>query len=73
LKVTATARPSASSFTLTWASVPGKKYRVQASPDLLTTFSDITGDLPASVGTTTVFSDTAASGNRKYYRVRVVP
>ncbi len=73
LKVTSTDRPSASSFTVTWSSVPGKMYRVQASPDLVTAFGDITGNLPASGGATTEFTDPGAGAGRKFYRVRVVP
>ena len=73
LKVTATARPSATSFTVTWSSVPGKTYRVQASADLLAAFADISGDLPASGGATTAFTDNTAGPGRKFYRVRVVP
>ena len=73
LKITSTARPSASSFTVTWSSVSGKTYRVQASADLVAAFADISGDLPASGGATTAFTDNAASPSRKFYRVRVVP
>ncbi len=73
LKVTNTNVPSAGSFTITWSSVPGKMYRVQASPDLVTAFGDITGNLPASGGATTSFTDSGAGGGRNFYRVRVVP
>lgn len=74
LKVTTSSRPNATSFNVTWSSVPGKTYRVQASTTLASnSFTDISGDIPASGGSTTSYLDTSANGARKFYRVRVVP
>lgn len=74
LKVTTSSRPSQTSFNVTWSSVPGKTYRVQASTTLASnSFTDISGDIPASGGSTTSYLDTSASVARKFYRVRVVP
>ncbi len=73
LKIAESSRPSATSFTVVWSSVPGKVYRVQASADMVTPFADISGDLPATAGATTSYTDTSATGARKFYRVRVVP
>lgn len=72
LKITHATRPAASSFEVVWSSVPGKVYRVQASPDLVTPFADITGNIPASAGATTNHTDSSATGNWKFYRVRLV-
>jgi Bacterial TSP3 repeat len=73
LKVTSSSRPSATSFNVTWSSVPGKTYRVQASTTLdSNSFTDISGDIPASAGATTSYLDSAANGLWKFYRVRVV-
>lgn len=74
LKVTTSSRPNATSFNLTWSSVPGKLYHVQASTTLASnSFTDISGDIPASGGQTTSYLDTNAGGARKFYRVRVAP
>lgn len=74
LKVTTSSRPSTTSFNVVWSSVPGKIYRVQASTTLAAnSFTDISGDIPASAGVTTSYLDTSAGGARKFYRVRVVP
>ena len=73
LQVTELNRPSLSGFHVTWSSVPGKTYRVQASTSLIeTSFVDISGDIAASAGATTSFEDVAATGERKFYRVRLV-
>jgi Bacterial TSP3 repeat len=74
LKVTSSSRPSGTSFDITWSSVPGKIYRVQASTTLASnSFTDISGDIPASAGAKTSYSDVAANGLWKFYRVRVLP
>ena len=72
LRITQAQRPAATSFEVEWSSVPGKVYRVQASPDLVTPFADITGNIPASAGATTNHLDTSATGSRKFYKVRLV-
>lgn len=73
LKMTTSSRPSATSFTVSWSSVSGKTYRVQASTSLApNSFVDISGNILAS-GPTSSFTDTSAGDSRKFYRVRVVP
>ena len=73
LRVTNSSRPTSTSFYVTWSSVPGKTYRVQASTTLESnSFTDISGDIPASAGATTSYSDLGANGLWKFYRVRVV-
>lgn len=72
LRVASSSRPTATSFVLTWASVVGKTYRVQAATTPAeASFADISGDITAT-DTATSFTDTAATGARKFYRVRVV-
>lgn len=59
---------------ITWSSVPGKKYQVEASADLAAGFTPLSGVLTAATGETTkTYHDTAASGARKFYRVKIVP
>ncbi len=72
LKVTS-ASTAGNTFSLTWTSVPGKIYAVQTSPNLTDTFTDVSPALFAGPGEfTKSWSDPAASGERKFYRVRVV-
>ena len=73
-KITNTARPSASTVTVTWASATGKSYEVWATNDLTSPFVKISGSsaIP-SAGTSTDFTDTAASGPAKFYQVRTAP
>ena len=70
--ITRGSRLSGTQFEVEWASVPGKVYRLQASPDLVTPFADITGNISASTGATTSHTDTSATGSWKFYRVRLV-
>ncbi len=73
LKITNSSKPSASSFIVTWSSVIGKKYRVQAATTPTeASFTDISGDITA-VAPASSFTDTSAAGTWKFYRVRVVP
>ena len=73
LHVVATARDAQSgNVVVTWASVPGKNYVVQSSTNLATIpFSDLSGVLPGSAGTTTDYTDAGVGGAQKFYRVRV--
>jgi hypothetical protein len=64
-------RLDATTVRLTWQSVPGKDYEIDSSPHVLTPFTYLSGPIPAA-GATTSFNDTAATGARKYYKVRVV-
>ena len=63
-------------FTITWTSVPGKNYRVQASTSLAAgSWTDLTPNLPASAGTTTTLSGTLPGplASHSFFSVRVVP
>ena len=73
LRVTAVTRnTAASTIQITWTSVSGKQYQVEATNNLTTgNYTTISGVITAS-GTTTSFVDSAASAP-KFYRVRVVP
>jgi hypothetical protein len=58
--------------TLTWASVPGKVYRLWYSNDMLT-WSLMTGPVPAAQGETTSWSGRVAPEHSKgYYRMEVL-
>ena len=73
LRITSSSRPTGSSFVVTWSSVSGKTYRVQASNTLAAgSFADISGDIVAT-GASSSFTDTGATGTWKFYQVRVLP
>ncbi len=63
-------------YTVTWSSVIGKNYLVESSPDLTSTFTALSGTIPASntpPGTSTSYIDTNVTGSKKFYRVKIVP
>lgn len=55
-----------------WQSVPGIKYQVLGTVNLAAPFTAVSGIILAT-DTTTSFSDSAETGNVKYYRIVVVP
>jgi hypothetical protein len=58
-------------MTVTWDSVPGKKYRLQVRPSLTAgTWQDVGSDITATGATTSTTHD--ATG-QSFYRVRLVP
>jgi hypothetical protein len=58
-------------MTVTWNSVPGKKYRLQVRPNLTAgTWQDVGSDITATGATTSTTHD--ATG-QSFYRVRLVP
>ncbi len=71
-KIIAVTRLSATAAQISWTSVPGKNYRVEASTDLAAGFAPVSGAISAS-GSTTSHTDSAATGSRQFYRVSVVP
>lgn len=72
-KVNSAAVPANGEFTITWASVIGKKYRVQRSATLVSpSWTDISPEITAT-GTTSSYNDTAAGSLKHFYRVRLVP
>ena len=72
LKITSVAHPAANSASITWSSVVGIKYVVESTTDLSVAFTPLSGTITATA-TTTSYTDTAASGAKKFYRVKVVP
>lgn len=70
-KITASVRTGVSSVQLTWTSVAGKNYEVWATSDLALPFVKISGasSIPGA-GSSTVFTDTSATGNARFYQVR---
>jgi len=72
LKISSVSSPAAGSFTVTWASVVGKTYRVQACSDLVSgSWTDVSPDIAATSATST-WTDASATGGRKFYRARLV-
>jgi glycosidase len=72
LRILSLTRPSATSVTLTWSSVNGRNYEVLASATADGVFTPISGLLEAT-GATTSYTDPAAGGGAKFYKVRVAP
>ena len=78
LRVLSTARlANNAGVRVTWTSVPGKTYVVQATTDLQNTpFTDLSSPVAADANLTqTAYTDPSAPAGapRKFYRVRVVP
>ena len=74
LRVTSAVRNAAAgTMQITWTSVAGKQYQVEATNNLTSgNYTTISGVITAS-GATTSFVDTGATSTRVFYRVRVVP
>lgn len=70
-KVTSAQR-NAGTVTVTWASVSGRSYIVQSSPDPLTPFTDLSGTIGAT-GPSTSYDDLGVGSGKKFYRVRLAP
>lgn len=60
------------SIQVTWTSKPGKNYQVEYTTDLKTSFSPLGNPVP-SAGAVTSYTDTSASGPRRFYHVKIVP
>jgi len=72
-KVNSAAVPANGEFTITWASMAGKKYRVQRSATLVSlSWTDISPEITATSGTSS-YNDPSAGSVRHFYRVRLVP
>jgi hypothetical protein len=72
-KVNSHTQPANGEFTITWASVVGKKYRVQRSATLVSgDWTDISPEITAT-GPTSSYNDTSAGTTKHFYRVRLVP
>lgn len=67
----AIADPLAGTGTVTWQSIPGKRYRLQTSPDLATPFADAGTLITASAASTS--APVTLELGRGFARVRVVP
>jgi hypothetical protein len=66
--------PNGESFSLTWASVPGKTYRVQTSDTLLSNEWIPIGDpITATASTSTLSVPTNALESRRFFRVSLLP
>ena len=79
LRILSTSQSNAH-VTLTWASVGGIRYRIQASDNLNGTFADIvraaadeTDPSPSGTASTQSFTDTLSANSVRFYRVKVVP
>ncbi len=71
LKIQSIAGAGAGGFTVTWSSVAGRTYRVQACGDVLS-WQDVSADITATASATS-WDDPAPGGTKKFYRVRLLP
>ena len=71
-RITQAARVDAGTVTVTWSSIAGVQYEVLATGDLAQPFTHLAGPITASA-TTTAYTDSAAGGSAKFYKVRVAP
>lgn len=60
---------SGNTVTITWASTPGKTYRLQRKSNLNDAWSNSGGTVNASSGATTSTTDTIGSNIRQFYRI----
>ena len=58
---------------LEWISLPGKKYRVEQSSDLLSDFREILGSDVTAIGSQASYVDSSAIEASKFYRIKLVP
>lgn len=74
LKVTTLTTASSVSAAIEWASVPGKRYRVQFK-DLIeaAAWTDLSGDVTAAGATSSKADTTIGTRPRRFYRVILVP
>ncbi len=72
LRITGVVRSTSAHTTqITWSSVVGKQYVVEATSDLVTgTYAAVSGTVTAT-GTATTYTDTSANA-KEFYRVRVL-
>ncbi len=64
--------PQSNNLQVTWATIPGRAYQIEAAPGLLnTTFSNLTGTIPAAPGTHTTTTLTNALSNPQPLIIRV--
>ena len=70
--VTGVVRQAGGAFTITWSSVPGKVYQVQAALSPAGPYSPSGGVIQAT-GSSASYTDPQPSGSHGFYRVAVVP
>lgn len=63
---------SGSAVTISWSSVAGRAYQVEASSQPTTEFVPLSGVISASGTGSNTFVDRTASGEKRFYRVRIV-
>jgi hypothetical protein len=64
---------SGTDVTLVWSAVAGQTYRVQYTTDLTPTitWTDVTGDVPAT-GAAATKTDSVGAATQRFYRISVV-
>jgi len=73
-RVLEVSRPAANTFRIMWSSVPGARYQVLSAPEMLAPFALSSGVITAGPDETTKsYTDTSAGGERKFYKVELVP
>jgi hypothetical protein len=69
-KVTSITRPDANDVSLTWTTVPGKKYQVESASAPNGTYNPVGNQFTANGAT---LSETVSASSPVYYHVRIVP
>jgi hypothetical protein len=59
--------------TVTWSSVPGKSYIIEAASSPNASYTAISSVIPASNATTTSYTDSSGVSAPRFYRVRIGP
>lgn len=73
-QVIQTSSPATGQVSITWTSVPGKSYQVESAPQAIGPWTPIGPVHTASAGQfTKSYTDPAVTGDRKFFRVLVVP
>lgn len=74
IEILALSRPAAGSFTVSWSSQPGLHYQILSTDNLAAPFIPLGGFITgARAETMTTFTDEFADGERKFYRVELLP
>ncbi|MDB6029248.1 MAG: phosphohydrolase [Verrucomicrobiales bacterium] len=80
LKIIGATHQESGLFDLTWASIGGTRYRIQSTPTLTNTFTDLIrfidvemDSAPYGSPSTQSFTDTTQTNASRFYRVKVTP
>jgi hypothetical protein len=73
LRIVSIERITSTSYQITWASVPGKSYRVMSAPAIDGPYTQLDGIIPGTPGATTSFTHSGVASPVRFYKVLVLP